>query len=176
MTNEFNDKSMQGAIRRATAAYRKSCSAVERKRGESCTDLVLEITDLNCSTTGSETANLTKMIAPMAIDAKVATSIFSSRFSGGGDDVNSSILMLPTPLKISDAPSFPLRARAALVGDGARLTVRSSLTGDRQGCGRFSILSSCRRLRSSDSSSLGARSPGLYRRTGCAARGSPPPA
>ncbi|OFW98700.1 MAG: hypothetical protein A3E78_12725 [Alphaproteobacteria bacterium RIFCSPHIGHO2_12_FULL_63_12] len=58
MTNEFNDKSMQGAIRRATAAYRKSCSAVERKRGESCTDLVLEITDLNCSTPSTPTNGL----------------------------------------------------------------------------------------------------------------------
>lgn len=46
MTNEFNEKSLRDAISRATAAYRKPRGAVEKKRGESCTDLVLEITGL----------------------------------------------------------------------------------------------------------------------------------
>jgi hypothetical protein len=46
MTNEFTDKSLPPAIRRATEVYRDRRSRIERKFGRSCADLVLEIASL----------------------------------------------------------------------------------------------------------------------------------
>lgn len=46
MSNEFKGKTLEGAIARATASYRPEDARVERKFGETCTDLVLEIGDL----------------------------------------------------------------------------------------------------------------------------------
>jgi hypothetical protein len=46
MSNQFNEKSLTRAISSATAAYRHRSAGIERKRGGTCTDLVLEITGL----------------------------------------------------------------------------------------------------------------------------------
>ena len=46
MSNEFNNKSLQGAVGQATLSYRRRRACPENKGGESCNDLVLEISGL----------------------------------------------------------------------------------------------------------------------------------
>lgn len=46
MPNEFKGKTLEGAVARATASYRPGDAGAERKFGDSCSDLVLEIGDL----------------------------------------------------------------------------------------------------------------------------------